>query len=385
MAPHPSTLQILDRLIAFPTVSADSNLPLIGYAEDLLRNAGFDTLRLPDASGKKAGLVARIGPAGPGGIMLSAHSDVVPVEGQDWTRPQFRLTQEGDRLYGRGTTDMKGYLASMLSVALRGADWSRPLMLVISYDEEVGCRGIRQMLPDLQALGWRPELCLVGEPTSMRPAIGHKGKAAFLATCHGVAGHSSMAPRFVNALHLAADLLSVLRQSQDEFAASGAQDRAYDIPYSTVHAGRMQGGTALNIVPDKALVEFELRHLPSDDAAAFLSRIGAAMDRILADRYAGQAEAMVEIEMTNSYPGLDVATDDPAVARVTDLCGTDQPIKVAYGTEAGFFADLGIATLVCGPGDMNAQGHKPDEYVSLGQLAECDAMMDRILSQISGT
>lgn len=383
MKPQSATLEILDRLVAFPTVSADSNLALIGYAEDLLRNAGFETLRMPDPTGQKAGLVARIGPAGPGGVMLSAHSDVVPVEGQNWTRPPFRLTREGDRLFGRGTTDMKGYLASMLSTALRGANWSQPLMLVISYDEEVGCRGIRQMMPELQRLGWQPDLCIVGEPSAMRPAIGHKGKAAFLATCHGVAGHSSMAPRFVNALHLAADLLAILRRSQQDFETLGPFDTAYDIACSTVHAGRMQGGTALNIVPDRALVEFELRHLPGDDPDAFLSRIRAEADALMAERYASHPSARIEIEMKNSYPGLDVATNDPALGRVAGLCGSDRAIKVAYGTEAGYFAGLGIPTLVCGPGDMEGQGHKADEYLDVDELAACDRMMDRLLAQLA--
>lgn len=387
MEPHDATLEILDRLVAFPTVSGDSNLALIDYAEQMLRMVGFDTMRMPDPAGTKAGLAARIGPGGPGGVLLSAHSDVVPVSGQHWTHPQFRLTRDAGRLFARGSTDMKGFLASALSAGLsaarRARSLSQPLMLVISYDEEVGCRGIRQMLPLLQGLGWQPELCIVGEPTSMRPAIGHKGKAAFVATCHGSAGHSSMAPRFVNALHLAGDFLAILRRAQQEFATIGRSDQMYDIPYSTVHAGRMAGGTALNIVPDLARIEFELRHLPGDDPEAFLSRIRADVDALLSESYPAASPARIEVEMVNNYPGLNVATDDPALARMIGLCGSDRILKVAFGTEAGYFAELGIPTLVCGPGDMEGQGHKADEFLQVDQLGACDAMMDRLLDQLS--
>lgn len=382
-APHPATHQLLERLIAFPTVSADSNLDLIDFAERHLIEAGFRTHRLPDPSGRKAGLMARMGPDGPGGVMLSAHSDVVPVEGQNWTRAPFRLTREGDRLYGRGTTDMKGYLASMLSLATRAAKMppERPLMLAISYDEEVGCVGIRQMLPDYKALGWLPELCIVGEPTGMRPATGHKGKVALMAVCRGSAGHSSLAPRYANALYVAAEFIAALRRMQDAYAASASQDAGYDVPYSTVHAGWMQGGTALNIVPAHARIAFELRHLPGDAPEDFLSRLRQEADRLLHPFRAQDTAAEIEIELTNSYPGLQIAADHEAVRRVGALSGSNETIKVAYGTEAGYFAQLGIPTVVCGPGDMEGQGHKPDEYVTLSQLGGCDRMMDRILKQ----
>lgn len=383
-APHPTTLELLERLIAFPTVSADSNLDLIDFAERHLIKAGFRTHRLPDPSGRKAGLMARKGPDGPGGVMLSAHSDVVPVEGQNWTRAPFQLTRDGDRLYGRGTTDMKGYLASMLSLAARAAKIprDRPLMLAMSYDEEVGCVGIRQMLPGYQVLGWEPELCIVGEPTGMRPATGHKGKVALRATCRSSAGHSSLAPRYVNALHIAAEFIAALRRIQEDYAVSASQDAGYDMPYSTVHAGRMQGGTALNIVPDHARIEFELRHLPGDAPENFLSRLRQEADRILRPFSAQDTAADLEIELANSYPGLQIAADHEAVRRVAALSGSHETIKVPYGTEAGYFTQLGIPTVVCGPGNMEGQGHKPDEYVTMAQLGSCDQMMDRLLAQL---
>ncbi|SMO96177.1 acetylornithine deacetylase [Paracoccus laeviglucosivorans] len=382
--PYDATLALLERLISFQTVSAQSNLALIQFAEDHLRDAGFQVHHLPSQTGPKAGLLARLG-EGSGGIMLSAHSDVVPVTGQNWSRPEFTLTQDGERLYGRGTTDMKGFLAAMLALAgrTRGVALKRPLMMCISYDEEVGCTGIREMLPGYQALRWQPELCIVGEPTSMRPAIGHKGKVAFRATCRGQAGHSSLAPKYVNALHLAADLIGILRQLQDEYAASAGHDHAYDIPYSTVHVGRVQGGTALNIVADLATLEFELRHIGGDDPADFIERLNSEIEHLLRPYQAICPEADIVVETTNAYPGLTVYQDDPVVHRVSGFSGNEAPIKVAFGTEAGYFAGIGIPTVVCGPGDMEGQGHKPDEYLEVGQLAACDRMLDRVLESLT--
>ncbi|PVA10721.1 acetylornithine deacetylase [Pelagivirga sediminicola] len=386
MTPHRTTLDILARLVAFPTVSAESNLALIDYAEDLLHGAGFTTQRMPDPENDaKCGLAARIGPQGPGGVLLSAHSDVVPVEGQAWTRPPFELTREDGKLFGRGTTDMKGFLASMLSLAQRVGDsaLAAPLMLVISYDEEVGCLGIRKMMPDIARLGWAPELCIVGEPTMMKPATGHKGKAALRATCRGIAGHSALAPRYVNALHLGADFITALREIQREYEVSGVRDAAYDVPYSTTHAGRMQGGTALNIVPEAAQIDFELRHLPADSLQAFQDRVARVASQITAPFADKGGQVGIDIEVTNTYPGLEIAPDSAAVQRVAGLCGSNDLTKVAFGTEAGFFAAMDIPAVVCGPGSMEGQGHQADEFVTLAQLGQCDAMMDRLKAQIA--
>ena len=386
MTPYAQTLENLGRLIAFPTISAESNLALIDYAEDLLSKAGFATQRIPDPVLAKSGLVARIGPGGPGGVLLSAHSDVVPVQGQAWTRPPFEMTQEGDKVFGRGTTDMKGYLATMLSLAQRVevTALKAPLMLIISYDEEIGCQGLRKMLPEFAGLGWRPDLCIVGEPTSMRPAIGHKGKSALRAACRGVAGHSALAPKYINALHLAADFITALRTIQNEYGGSDVQDTAYDVPYSTVHAGTLQGGTALNIVPELAVVEFELRHLPQDELSTFLKRLTHAADHICAPFQAEHPDVGIDIEVTITYPGLDIAPDHLSVRCVARLCGSEDLTKVAFGTEAGFVTGLGIPTVVCGPGSMEGQGHKADEFVALSQLGRCDRMMDRLLAELSG-
>ena len=375
------TLEILDRLIAFPTVSADSNLALIDYVQDLLEKAGFAVTRLPSPCGRKAGLFARIG-ATEGGVCLSAHTDVVPVAGQDWRRDAFRLSQDGGRLYGRGTTDMKGFLASALALAERaGAATVAPaLSLVISYDEEVGCVGIRQMMPALEPLFGRPRAVIVGEPTSMLVAVGHKGKAVLEVTCHGQSGHSALAPQFTNALHLASGFVSEVIALQDALAEE-ARDPAYAVPFSTVHVGRMEGGRALNIVPDQARILMEYRHLVDTPGPALRARIDAAAARV-ATRF--DVPGAIQVAEVNAYPGLATGADAPVVTWAQNMAGTSDVTKVAFGTEAGFFAALGLPTVVVGPGDMARDGHKPDEGLDLSELAACDAMMDRILVDISG-
>lgn len=376
-----ATLDTLDRLIALPSVSRDPNLEVIGFLQDRLGAIGADVTRIALPGGQKAGLFARIGPAVDGGILLSAHTDTVPAEGQAWTRAPYRMTREGGRLYGRGTTDMKGFVAAMLTAAEGAAarPLARPLLLALSWDEELGCLGIPHMVPHLiPALG-RPEFAVVGEPTLMRIATGHKGKAAYLATCHGTAGHSAMAPNFTNALHLAADMVQALRAELDRLAAEGARDGGYDIPYSTVHAGRLTGGLALNIVPDRAEIAYEIRALaaePIDDLAARIAARAAA----ITDAFSPGGR--IEIAETNRYPGLDTASEAPVVTAVAAALTAPGLTKVAYGTEAGFFAALGIPTVVCGPGDM-AQGHQPDEFIAESELAACDAFLARLTDRLA--
>ena len=358
---------ILAKLVAFPTVSARSNLELVDWVERFLTGAGFTVTRIAAAGEPKAGLLARFG-AGQGGTLLSAHTDVVPVEGQRWSVEPFALTARGDRLHGRGTTDMKGFVACVLALAetLRAAPPARPVSIALSWDEELGCRGIPQMIDRVIPTLGRPDLCIVGEPTLMRLGLGHKGKASFRATCHGTAGHSAMAPRFTNALHLAADLIAALRAEQARLIAEGAQDAAYDIPCSTVHAGRMQGGVALNIVPDLAEVLFEIRHLASETTEEILARIAADLPD------------GVEISPTGAYPGLESDAATPAIAAFAALLPDPAPVKVSYGTEAGFFAARGIPTVVCGPGTMD-DGHQPDESIARDQLALCAEILARQL------
>lgn len=377
------TLDILDRLIRYATVSASSNLQLVDYIEAYLTERGFSVTRFPDETGKKAGLYAEIGPPGRG-ILLSGHTDVVPTDGQAWTCDPFRLTREGGRVYGRGTTDMKGFVASVLATA---SDASRaklrePLRIVLSYDEEVGCVGIRDMLDSLRPHLGEPRLCIVGEPTEMQVAVGHKGKAALRATCHGQNGHSALAPNFVNALHLAADFVSDLSTLQHDLEQCGAREANYDIPYSTVHVGKLSGGTALNIVPDRAVVDFEIRHLAADKVADLRDRVLDIAERVSNSYRARFPGARIDIEQYNGYPGFECAENDPVVASAQQLASAYGVCKVAFGTEAGYFSGLGIPTVVCGPGSMAGQGHKPNEFIEISQLALCDRMMARALDAL---
>ncbi|MCY4333431.1 MAG: acetylornithine deacetylase [Litoreibacter sp.] len=367
-------LDILEKLIGFDTVSHRSNLALINFVEALLKKAGFRTTRLPSPCGEKAGLYAEIGPEVAGGLLLSAHTDVVPVEGQDWSKPPFKLTSEGGKFFGRGTTDMKGFVACALALAIKtqNASLKRPLALVLSYDEEIGCVGLQQIQSQLASLLKAPALCIVGEPTEMQIATGHKGKSAYKAIFHGEAGHSALAPRFQNALHLAADFITGLRALQSEIAQDGPFDDGYDVPYTTLHVGTLSGGTALNIVPEMAEMKFEMRSLAAQDVKALYARIEALATR-------GGA-AQVDLSCTNSYPGLDVDATLPWVREIQNIAA-QSPTKVAFGTEAGVLSDMGVPTLVCGPGSMAGQGHKADESIEAEQLETCDAFLSRLLER----
>lgn len=378
-----TTLEILDRLIAFPSVTGRPNRDIAEWIGGYLARLGFRVRALPSADGTRTGLLARIGPEGPGGALLSAHMDVVPVEGQAWTRDPFRLSEAGGRLYGRGTTDMKGFLACALHAAARAAATrlARPFMLALSYDEEIGCRGIAEMIDHVLPVLGRPGFCIVGEPTSMRLALGHKGKIALSADCRGEAGHSANAPNCLNALHLASRFVLALEAEQARLAERGARDEAYDVPHTTVHAGRMSGGIALNVVPNRASVEFEIRALTADEGRDVLERIRRAAAEIC--RMSGKAAAAIDITQTNAYPGLAMPPDADAVRTVAALLPERaERIKVAYGTEAGFFDRIGIPTLVCGPGSM-AQGHQPDEFIERSELDRCDGMLANLLRHLS--
>ncbi|MAO90135.1 MAG: acetylornithine deacetylase [Rhodospirillaceae bacterium] len=379
------TLDILDRLLAFPTVSLEPNLDLILFVEDVLRQAGATVQVLRDESGTKANLYATIGQVDQaGGVLLSGHTDVVPVKGQAWTKPPFQMTQEDGKVYGRGTADMKGFVACAIAAMVRASqyDLKTPLHMALSYDEEIGCIGVRSLLDVLADAPFKPGFCIVGEPTSLAVATGHKGKTVIRATCTGREGHSALAPQALNAIHLATDLIAVLRQEQAALAASDAQDADYDVPYSTVHVGLIQGGVALNIVPNHCQLDFEIRNIAQDDPAEILNRIRAAADNIVARHSDDYPEVSINFEITNSYPGLLTPESSDVVAFVKSLTGANATMKVAFGTEAGLFTQrLSLPTVVCGPGSM-AQGHKPDEFVTLVQLQQCDQMLDALIARL---
>jgi acetylornithine deacetylase len=376
--------ELLEKLVSFPTVSSDSNLALIQFVAELLQSHGIEPAIIPSPDGRKANLFATVGPINAPGVMLSGHTDVVPVEGQAWTVPAFAMTHRDGRLYGRGTADMKGFAACAIAKCLkaRSLDLKTPLHLALSYDEEVGCIGVHSLVEMLREAPHPPLLCLVGEPTEMQVATGHKGKIAARATCRGREGHSALAPLALNAIHIGCDFVGALRQEQDYLATEGANDPSYDIPYSTVHVGKMNAGVALNIVPNLCEIDFEIRYVAGDDPTQIMRRIQQSAERIVSRATTIAPEAAITIEVSNSYPGLDTPLDAQAVAFVKSLIGANNTIKVAFGTEGGLFSrDVGTPTVVCGPGSM-LQGHKPDEFISVEQMRRCDDMLDNLLHRL---
>ena len=379
------TIELLDRLVAFETVSKDSNLPLVDFAETFLSERGFVCRRVYDPTGLKANLIASIGPGGNNGIILSGHTDVVPVTGQVWSSDPFRLRRDGDRLYGRGAADMKGFVAAMLRIADRAsrAPLSRALHIALSHDEEIGCVGVRSLLSDLKNRHFSAALCIVGEPTSMQIGLGHKGKIAARATCRGMGGHSSIAPLLLNAVHLATDFVAAIRLQQADISIKGVRDGAYDVPYTTIHAGKIAGGTALNVVADAATVDFEIRHLSEDDPTALLGQLHSRTEAFLAPYLAQFPDAAIEVEVLNAYPGFGISPTAPAVETMRAWLPAVETTKVSFGTEAGLYAAaLGVPTVVIGPGSMG-QGHTLDEFIDLAQLHACDAFLDRMLASLS--
>jgi acetylornithine deacetylase len=378
-----NSVEILERLVGFRTVSRNSNLDLIHWVRDFLSARGVQSRLYADDSGDKANLFATIGPTDRGGVLLSGHTDVVPVDGQRWSTDPFSLFEREGQLYGRGTADMKGFLACALRAAeLAGRrTLQTPLHLAFSYDEEIGCIGVRSLIEDMARWAHKPQLCIVGEPTLLHTALGQKGKTAITVTCKGRAAHSANPARGVNAIHLASDLIAALRHEQAQLAASKHQDHAYEVSYSTVHVGTIQGGTVLNIVPPRCELEFEIRNLPEQNAATITENIRRQAERLCATY--DDKDARIDLAVTNEYPGLNTPGDSPVVALLTALTGNTSTIKVGFGSEAGLFSgELGIPTAVCGPGSID-QAHKPDEFISRDQLQRCDAMLEALLQRLS--
>lgn len=373
------SIELLSELVGFETISADSNLELIAHVEGLLAKLGHQAIRVASEDGKKANLYATIGPLDKPGIMLSGHTDVVPVEGQNWRSDPFKLTPVDDRLAGRGAVDMKGFIACCLALIER-LDADRlhtPIHLALSYDEEVGCLGIRRLITMLGDQPIRPRFCLVGEPTGMQIVTAHKGKFSYRLDCSGQAFHSSLAPLAKNAIHTAVDFCQFLRELQTEIEAGWARDGDYDVPYTTVHMGVIQGGAALNIVPDHCSLLFEFRFLPEDPIDELKARIFNKAEDLA--KVSGMPVVCTEL---SGYSGLATPPDSELVAFMKSVSGGNSLGKISFGTEAGLIShDLGVPAVVCGPGSI-ARAHKADEYITVDEMAACDAMLDRLAARL---
>ncbi len=381
----PSTTDILAALVGFDTTSRNSNLELIGWVRAHLDALGVPCRVSHDATGGKANLHAIIGPHAPGGVALSGHVDTVPVDGQDWTTPPFALTRRDGRFHGRGTADMKGFVAAMLAAVpdLLAAGLQRPVHLLLSYDEEVGCLGVHRLIEDLDASDLRPALCIVGEPTGMQPVLAHKGRLAARVDVRGRAGHSSNPPAGVNAVHAAAEAVAWLAADARRIAAEGPFEGGFDPPHTTVHVGRIGGGAALNMIPEHAWFEVEYRGIPATDRLAELDRLRAHATAVLEPPMrAVDPAAGFAVTVLNDVPPLSLDPAHELAGLVRQLTGSNSAGKVSYGTEAGVFQAAGIPAIVCGPGDI-AQAHQPDEWIAASELAACDGFIRRLAARLA--
>ncbi len=377
------TIAILEALVGFDTTSRNSNLDFVAWVEKYYDNFGVPHRRVYDATGQKANLWATIGPADVPGYILSGHTDVVPVDGQAWSSDPFRLTTRDGKVYGRGAADMKGFLACCLAAVpdMMSRPLARPLHLAFSYDEEVGCIGVRGMIAQIGSMAARPLGCFVGEPTEMQVVVGHKSKRAVRVTVRGASVHSSQAPLGVNAVEYGARLIVKIREIADRLGRTGPSDPLYDVPVSTGHTGIAQGGTILNIVPDQFAFDFEFRTIAADSREALVNEVMAfAREQLEPDMRKVAPAAGIFFEVLSDAPGLDIAPETEVVRIAKNLAGRNDHSKVAYGTEAGLFNDAEIPSVVIGPGSID-QAHKPDEFIAVAELARCGDFIARLIAR----
>lgn len=384
MPQHLTPREMLARLVAFPTVSTRSNLDLVDFVEDYLGEHGVTAKRIPDATGEKAAIFAAIGPETAGGVVLSGHSDVVPVAGQDWSHDPFTLRERDGRLYGRGACDMKGFVATALALApeMRAAGLKRPILIAISYDEEIGCLGAPPMIEAMLGALPAPEAVIVGEPTMMKVVTGHKSAWYFDARLRGHEVHSSIMHRGVSAIMTGGRLINWMHETNAANARAADPASPFDPPWATLHAGEIHGGSAHNITARDCVFHCEIRMLPDEDQAGWERRVRAEAARLEAEVKAIHPDARVAIEETGALPACRPETDGAAERLARSLTGDNAINVVAYMTEAGQFQDAGLSTVVCGPGDI-AQAHQPDEYITIDQLEAGAAFVRRLIERQS--
>jgi acetylornithine deacetylase len=382
--PSAAARSMIERLIGFQTVSRDSNLGLIEWARDYLQGFGAVTRLTYDPTGKKANLFATLGDSKKPGLILSGHTDVVPIDGQNWDTDPFVAVERDGKLYARGSADMKGFIGIILAqapkfaAALRDGRLDAPLHYSLSYDEEVGCIGVRGLIRDLETHDIRPAGCVVGEPTSMQPIIAHKGTHRFRCAVHGREAHSSYVTHGVNAIEYAARLVVFIRRIADRLAQGETRDYGFTVPYSTLSTGVIHGGIAANVVPKDCVFQFDMRTLPQASPEALYQEIRAHAQELAREMQAVDAGSGIELDWVSQTVGLAAAETDAIVRWAMKLSRNSQAGKVSYGTEAGLFQKMGVPSVICGPGDI-AQAHRPNEFVTLEQLAQCERFMDCIL------
>src|SRR5712671_4866546 len=384
--PSAASRAMIERLIGFKTVSRDSNLGLIEWPRDYLQGFGATTRLTYDATGKKANLFATLGDSKKPGLILSGHTDVVPVDGQNWDTDPFLAVERDGKLFARGSADMKGFIGIILAqapkfaAALNDQRLDAPLHYSLSYDEEVGCIGVRGLIRDLEENDIRPAGCVVGEPTSMQPIIAHKSMNRFRCRVLGCEAHSSYVTHGVNAIEYAARLVVFIRQIADRLAQIETRDYGFMVPYSTLSTGLIQGGIAANVVPKDCVFQFDMRTLPQAAPDALYQEIRRYAEALAAEMRSIDAGSGIDLQWVSQTVGLAASETDAIVQWAMQLSKNHQVGKVSYGTEAGLFQKMGVPSVICGPGDI-AQAHRPNEFVTLEQLAQCEKFMDRILEK----
>ena len=385
MADLQDTVELLGEFIAYPTVSLESNLSMIAAIAQRLEDAGARVMIDGDATGAKANLFASFGPERDGGIVLSGHSDVVPVADQDWTSDPFEMVERDDKLFGRGTCDMKGFIAAAVAKVpdFAAATLDRPLHFAFTYDEEVGCVGAQALAAMLKENGIRPGVALIGEPTSMRIIEGHKGCCEYTARFHGLAGHGSAPDRGVNAVEYAVRYVARLLDLREALKARAPAGSRFEPPWTTINTGAVIGGTAHNVIAEVAQVDWEFRPVQTSDIHFVKAEIEEYVQQVLLPAMqAVSPDATITTEIVGEIVGLEPATVNEARDILMELTGANTADVVAFGTEAGIFQELGMSAVVCGPGSIQ-QAHKADEFVSLDQMRQCLAMLDRLQARQS--
>ena len=382
------TVAWLRQLISFDTTSRTSNLTLINYVADYLQQQGLSPWLVQNGDGNKANLfvtIPAINGSTDGGIVLSGHTDVVPVDGQNWKSDPFVADIRDNCLYGRGSSDMKGFIACVLAAVpqMQIAKLKKPLHIALSYDEEVGCLGAPLLLAELAKRRLQPQYCIVGEPTSMQMVIAHKGINTFCCEVHGRNAHSSLTPQGVNAIEYAAKLIVFINQLAQQLQQRADLDHAFDVPFATVSTGLIQGGTAINIVPEYCAFEFDYRNLPHMTVAELIEPIQGYIDaELLPVMRTIAPEAIINLTQKVQVPALNDVDNQPLHELIMHLVDSKQRDKVAYATEGGQFQNSGINTVVCGPGSI-AVAHKANEYIELEQLARCDQFLRKLIKNQS--
>ena len=380
-------MSILADLIGFDTTSRNSNLELIRYVEDYLSQHGVQSTLVHDDSGHKANLYATIGPAELGGVMLSGHTDVVPVDGQRWASDPFVLERIDDKVFGRGSADMKGFIACVLEWVpeMVAASLATPIHIALSYDEEVGCIGVRRLLDLMEKMPVVPSMAIIGEPTNMEIVVAHKGKRGIRVNVRGASAHSAYPTEGVNAIEVVAQLIAHISEVQQDIEKNGPFDPGYRVPHTTLHVGTVRGGTALNIVPNECSFDFEIRHLPEHEIDPLIDTVQRyARDNLEPTMRLKNPDCGIDFTELFGYPALFTAPDAPVVAFVRSLLEHDRAVEqISFGSEAGLFSRrIGIPAVVCGPGSI-LQAHRPDEYVSIEQLETCRTMLRRLVGSLS--